>query len=64
LPSWPKHQYVSERRFGSFERAFQVPESVDADKIEAHFKNGVLTISLPKKPDALKAEKKISIKAS
>jgi HSP20 family protein len=58
-----KDYYVSERRFGSFERAFQVPESVDAEKIEAHFKNCVLTISLPKKPEALKAEKKISIKA-
>ncbi|MGA7328465.1 MAG: Hsp20/alpha crystallin family protein [Rhodomicrobium sp.] len=59
-----KGYYVSERQFGSFERTFQVPESVDADKIDAHFKNGVLTISLPKKPEALKAEKKISIKAS
>lgn len=59
-----KDHYVSERRFGSFERAFQVPGSVDADKIDAQFKNGVLTISLPKKPEALKAEKKISIKAS
>ena len=59
-----KGYYVSERQFGSFERSFQVPESVDADKIDAHFKNGVLTISLPKKPEALKAEKKISVKAS
>ncbi len=59
-----KDYYASERQFGAFERSLQVPDSVDGDKIDAHFKNGVLTISLPKKPEARKAEKKISIKAS
>jgi HSP20 family protein len=59
-----KDYYLSERQFGAFERSFQVPESVDSEKIDAHFKNGVLTVSLPKKPEAVKAEKKISIKAS
>ncbi|MGO9171343.1 MAG: Hsp20/alpha crystallin family protein [Rhodomicrobium sp.] len=58
-----KDFYVSERQFGSFERSFQVPESVESDKIDAHFKNGVLTISLPKKPGSQKAEKKISVRA-
>jgi HSP20 family protein len=38
-----------------------VPDCVDAEKIEAHFKNGVLTITLPKRPEAQKSEKKISI---
>jgi HSP20 family protein len=59
-----KDYYLSERQFGAFERSFQVPESVDSEKIEAHFKNGVLSVSLPKKPEAVKAEKKIDIKAS
>jgi HSP20 family protein len=59
-----KDYYLSERQFGAFERSFQVPESVDSEKIDAHFKNGVLTVSLPKKPEAVKAEKKINIKAS
>jgi HSP20 family protein len=40
-----KDYYLQERHFGSFE----LPESVDADKIEAAFKKGVLTIKLPKK---------------
>jgi len=59
-----KDYYLHERHFGSFERSFAVPESVDADKIEAHFKKGVLTVTLPKKPEAQKAEKKIQVKAS
>lgn len=53
--------YLCERQFGAFERSFQVPENVDSSKIDASFKNGVLTLSLPKKPGAIKAEKKISI---
>ena len=57
-----KNYYLSERRFGSFQRSFQVPDGVDADKIAATFKNGVLTVSLPKSPEAQKKEKKIAIK--
>ena len=57
-----KDYYLSERRFGSFQRSFQVPEGVDADKIVASFKNGVLTVTLPKSPEAQKKEKKITIK--
>jgi HSP20 family protein len=59
-----KDYYISERQFGAFERAFRVPENVETDKIKAQFKNGVLTIALPKKPGAQKAEKKISISSS
>ncbi len=59
-----KDYYLRERNFGSFERAFQLPDGVDADKIEAHFKKGVLTVTLPKKPEAQRAEKKIEIKAA
>jgi len=56
-----KDYYLRERRFGSFERRFQVPDGVDADKIEATVKNGVLSIALPKKPEARKAAKTIAI---
>ncbi len=59
-----KDYYLHERQFGSFERCFEVPEGVDADKIEASFKKGVLTVTLPKKPEAQKPEKKIEVKAA
>lgn len=38
-----------ERSYGSFVRAFSLPESVDSDKVKADYKNGVLTVTLPKK---------------
>jgi HSP20 family protein len=59
-----KNYYLSERRYGSFERYFRIPEGVDTDKIEASFKKGVLTVNLPKKPEAQKPEKKIEVKAA
>lgn len=59
-----KDYRLHERRFGSFERRFSVPESVDADKIEASFKDGLLKLTLPKKPEAQKPERKIAIKAA
>jgi HSP20 family protein len=59
-----KDYYLHERHFGSFERSFQMPEGVDADKIEANFKKGILTVTLPKKPEAQKPAKKIEVKAA
>ena len=58
-----KDYYLSERRYGSFERRFQIPPGVDAGKIEASFKRGVLTVTLPKTAEAQKAEKSIDVKA-
>jgi HSP20 family protein len=58
-----KDYYVRERRFGSFERTFQVPDGVDLDEVEASFKKGVLTVTLPKTAEAQTAEKKIAVKA-
>lgn len=59
-----KDFYLHERHFGSFERSFHVPESVDTDKIDAQFKKGVLTVTLPKTTEARKPAKKIEIKAA
>ena len=56
--------YLHERHYGAFERSFTVPEGVDADKIEATFKKGVLTVALPKIPGAQKTEKKIEVKTA
>lgn len=57
-----ENYYLSERNYGSFQRSFRVPEGVDPDKVEAAFKNGVLTVTLPKTPEAQKKEKRIEIK--
>lgn len=37
-----------ERRYGSFSRSFSLPADADAEKIEARFENGVLTLTIPK----------------
>lgn len=52
--------YHSERRFGSFCRRISMPSDVDADKVKAECKDGVLTVTLPqtKKPAAKKIEVK------
>ena len=59
-----KGYHLSERHYGVFERSFQIPRDVDAEKIEASFKNGVLTVTLPKSPAAQKSTKTIPIKAT
>jgi HSP20 family protein len=58
-----KGYYLSERRYGSFQRSFRLPEGVDENKIEANFEKGVLKITLPKTPEAVKQAKKIAVKA-
>lgn len=57
-----KNYYLSERSYGSFQRSFVLPDSVDADKINAEFAKGVLTVTLPKKPEAKVEPKKIEVK--
>ena len=49
-----------EIRHGSFSRSFTLPDSVDADKISASFKNGVLTITLPSRPETRSRSIKIN----
>ncbi len=56
-------RYVSERRFGSFARRISLPDGIDQDQIDASFKNGVLTVRLPKKPEAQHPARKIEVKA-
>ncbi len=51
--------YRSECRVGDFRRAFELPRGADLDNIEAKVKNGVIRITVPKKPEAQK--KKISV---
>lgn len=50
-----------ERSFGAFRRAFTLPAEIDEAKISASFKDGVMTIDLPKSKTAQKKAKKITI---
>jgi HSP20 family protein len=59
-----KNYYLSERRYGSFQRSFQLPEGIDQEKIEATFEKGVLTASVPKSAQAAEEQKKIPIKGA
>ena len=56
-------RYVSERRFGRFMRRIPLPDGIDADNIDASFRNGVLTVRLPKKPEAQNPARKIRVRA-
>lgn len=58
-----KGYHLRERSFGSFERCFRLPAGVDADRIDASFRKGVLTVTLPKKPEAKAARKQVKVKA-
>ena len=53
-----------ERSYGEFVRSFQVPPTVDTDKVGADYKNGVLTISLPKKEGAKPRQVKVAVQQS
>ena len=55
-----KDRKFSERYYGRFERRIPV-EDVDQDKISAAFKNGVLTVTMPKLPQAESKVKRIAI---
>lgn len=52
--------YCCERSYGNFFRSLTIPASVDTDKIEAKYKDGILEIELPKSPEV--TPKKIDVK--
>jgi len=58
-----KTYYRSERSYGMFQRVIALPAEVQADRVEAEFSKGVLTIRLPKSPAAQKKSRKIEIVA-
>lgn len=59
-----KDYFLQERQFGSFERAFALPDGIERDKIEASFSKGVLKVTLPKTATAQVPEKKIAVKSA
>ena len=54
--------YVSERSFGSFSRAFRLPDGVDEQGVTANFDKGVLTVDLPKIPKTKTEGRHIPVK--
>ncbi|MBI1734236.1 MAG: Hsp20/alpha crystallin family protein [Candidatus Rokubacteria bacterium] len=56
------YEYYCERRAGAFFRGLPLPTGVDADKVKASFKNGVLEVHLPKAKES--KPKKVEIKAA
>ena len=50
-----------ERSYGTFQRAFTLPETVDVDSVKADYKNGVLTISIAKKEVAKPRQIKVQV---
>jgi HSP20 family protein len=53
-----------ERSYGSFVRAFTLPETIDAEKVEAGYKDGVLTVTLAKKELAKPRTVKVNVEAA
>ena len=53
--------HLMERSYGSFQRSFQVADTIDADKVKATFEKGVLKVTMAKRPEAVKSEKRIPI---
>ncbi|MFW8637412.1 Hsp20/alpha crystallin family protein [Cribrihabitans pelagius] len=59
-----KGVYMAERSYGAFYRTIPLPPGVDADKAEAQFKRGVLTVTLPKSDEAQARIKRIPVKGA
>jgi HSP20 family protein len=54
----------SERSYGKFERRIALPAEIEADKASATFKNGVLEVTLPKRPEAKPKAHTITVKGA
>jgi HSP20 family protein len=58
-----KEYYRKERSYGSFRRSISLYSEIDADKVKASFKKGVLKITLPKTRSEADEKKKITVKS-
>jgi HSP20 family protein len=52
-----------ERRYGAFSRSFSLPQTVDAGRVSAEYKNGVLTVRLPLREEAKPRQIKVDVAA-
>ena len=58
-----EHFHHIERRYGAFSRSFSLPRTVDAGKVAADYKNGVLTVRLPLREEAKPRQIKVDVAA-
>jgi HSP20 family protein len=56
-----ENYHLVERRYGTFSRSILLPQGVESDKISASYKNGVLTVTLPKSEGTKKKEIRIKV---
>lgn len=54
--------YFSERQYGAFSRSFRLPADADGDKVEAHLKDGVLNVIVPRRSGDSARGRKVEIK--
>ena len=59
-----EHFHRIERSYGTFSRSFSLPPTVDATKVSADYKNGVLTVRLPQRPEAKAKVRKVEVKSA
>jgi HSP20 family protein len=59
-----ENYYRVERSFGSFARSFQLPNTIDADKVKAEFSKGVLKLTMPKREESKPKQIKVSVSQS
>jgi HSP20 family protein len=57
-----KNYHALERSYGSFSRSFTLPTTVQGDKVAAEYKDGVLTINLPKAEEAKRKQIEVKVK--
>ncbi len=57
-----KNYHRTERSYGSFSRTFALPGNVKADKVDAEFKNGILTVTVPKSEEAKPKQIDVKVK--
>ncbi len=58
-----EHFHRLERRYGTFSRSFSLPDTVDAAKVSAEYKNGVLTVRLPQREETKPRQIKVNVAA-
>jgi HSP20 family protein len=62
-PEWPKDTaiHVAERTWGRFHRAFNLPEDAAHDNVRASYRDGILEVTVPKRPEAKPVKIKVEL---